>query len=267
MSTKKLAIVGCGKLGTILAHACRDGLLPDYTLVAVMGRTSARAQALAQECHCAACDTLPALLALQPDYVAEAASAETVRTIGEAVLAAGADLILLSIGALADEAFYTRLRDTAQAHGSHVRLASGAVGGFDVLRTITLMSRLPGATPLTAGIHGQKGPASLQNTPLFQPSLLQAEAAIDVFTGNAQEAIQVLPTKVNVAVATALATAGPGNTQVTITSVPGMTGDDHCITAETDGLRATIDIYSRNSEIAAWSVVSLLQNLASPIVF
>ena len=51
-----------------------------------------------------------------------------------------------------------------------------------------------------------------------------------------------------------------------ITSVEGFSGDDHCITMETDGLKVTSDIYSRTAEIAGWSIVSLLQNLASPVV-
>ena len=51
-----------------------------------------------------------------------------------------------------------------------------------------------------------------------------------------------------------------------ITSVEGFAGDDHCITMETDGLKVTSDVYSRTAEIAGWSIVSLLQNLASPVV-
>ncbi len=51
-----------------------------------------------------------------------------------------------------------------------------------------------------------------------------------------------------------------------IVSVPGFTGDDHCITAKIDGVKAVVDIYSRTSAIAGWSVVALLRNQASPIM-
>ncbi len=50
-------------------------------------------------------------------------------------------------------------------------------------------------------------------------------------------------------------------------SVPNWVGDDHKITAEIDGVKAVVDIYSRSSSIAGWSVVALLRNLASPICF
>ena len=69
------------------------------------------------------------------------------------------------------------------------------------------------------------------------------------------------------AVATSLATAGPDNTRVTIRSVPDFKGDDHRIEVKGEEVRATVDIYSRTSAIAGWSVVALLRNQVSPIVF
>ena len=59
-----------------------------------------------------------------------------------------------------------------------------------------------------------------------------------VFTGNAKQAIATFPRRVNVAVATSLATTGPEITGVTMHSVPGWVGDDHCITAEIEGVKA-----------------------------
>ena len=81
----------------------------------------------------------------------------------------------------------------------------------------------------TAGIETRKGPASLRNTPLFEEHLMTDTEETHVFSGNAREAIGLLPTKVNVAVASSLATVGPENTSVNITSVPGFVGDDHKI--------------------------------------
>lgn len=57
---------------------------------------------------------------------------------------------------------------------------------------------------------------------------LQGRAATGkriVFSGNATEAINVFPTKVNVSVAASLASVGPDNMQVSIQSTPGFTGD------------------------------------------
>lgn len=258
---KKLAILGNGFLAGIVVDAVKKGMLPDYELVGILGRSGEKTRKLAEKGSCAACFAIEELLAKKPDYVAEAASVAAVRDYAQQILANGANLLVLSIGAFADADFYRSVAETASENGTKVHIASGAVGGFDVLRTVALM----GETRVTFETH--KGPASLQNTPLFREALLTDQEETRVFEGSAKEAIALLPTKVNVAVAASLASVGPEKEQVGITSVPGFVGDDHRITAETDGVKAVVDIYSSTSAIAGFSLVSLLQNLASPIVF
>lgn len=263
---KRFTIVGCGYLGSIIAKAYLDGWLEDYELVGVTSRTMDSAQKLAQETGCVACANIERLLELHPDYVVEAARGEVVRQMAIPVLSSGANLIVLSIGAFADADFLEKVQCTAQQYGTKVHLASGAIGGFDVLRTISLMAQAT-QSQQQAKISTHKGPASLQGTPIFQEQLMHDTQETQVFTGCAKDAIALFPTKVNVAVATALATTGPEFTGVDITSVPGFVGDDHCITAEMDGVKAVVDIYSSTSAIAGWSVVALMRNLTAPIVF
>ena len=88
------------------------------------------------------------------------------------------------------------------------------------------------------------------------------------FSGSAYDAIQNLPTGINVGVATALATMGVHDTSILIQSKPDFIGDSQCIDIECgDEIKAHLDVYSRTSDIAGYSVVALLQNLVSPIVF
>lgn len=261
MGKLRLGLLGTGFLSGIVADAWKNGLLEDYELVGVMGRNRTTAAALAEKMGCASCGSVEELLALKPDYIAEAASVGLVKDSAVRILSSGCSLIVVSIGAFADAAFYEKVKHTASENGTKVYIASGAVGGFDVLRTVSLMG------PVTAGITTRKGPKSLEGTPLFEDTLMLEEEERQVFAGNAKEAIALLPTRVNVAVASSLATAGPENTRVNIFSVPGMVGDDHCIVAETEGIRAVVDIYSSTSAIAGWSVVAVLQNIVSPIVF
>ena len=147
-----------------------------------------------------------------------------------------------------------------------VHLTSGAIGGFDVLQTVTLMAQAQGL-PETAGIETHTGAKGFRNTPVWAEHLLTDTEKTTVFTGNAKQAIATFPRRVNVAVATSLATTGPEITGVTMHSVPGWVGDDHCITAEIEGVKAVVDICSSTSAIAGWSAVSLLRNLASPVCF
>ena len=259
---KRLALVGGGKLNTIVAKACADGLLEEYELVGVLSRTPESAEKVAAIGGCPACRTLEELLALKPDYVAEAASVQTVKDIAVKVLSSGADLIPLSCGAFADSAFLQQVKDCAAANGTKVHIPSGAIGGFDVMQTLSIMAQA-GDMEKRAEFRTEKASHRMQGTPLYRQELM--DEAGEAFSGTASEAIALLPGQVNVAVAAAMATLGPDNTQVRIRCIPDYVGDDHRITVELDGYRAVLGIYSAKSDIAGWSVVALLRNLASPI--
>ena len=257
---KTLAIVGCGKLGKIVAKAVVDGLLPDYQLVAAYSRTFDSALALAAIVSgCKACASQEELLAMRPDYIVEAASPAAMKALAIPALGAGSSIVCLSIGAFADDDFYAEVSDVARKAGTRVYMASGATGGFDVLRTVSLMG---GAR---AHFFNEKNPNALRGTAVFDEALLSEQR--QVFEGTACQAIELFPTKVNVTVAASRASVGPASMQVRMLSTPGFVGDTQKVEIENDQVHAVIDVYSKTSEIAAWSAISVLQNIVSPIVF
>ena len=130
---KKIAIIGCGFLGNIIADAMKKGLLADYTLAGAMSHQKASAEKLCEGLGGEAVESLDELLALNPDMVIETASVAMVREACIPALEHGADFIPLSIGAFADAAFYQKAQEAARAHGVHIYIPHGAVGGFDVL--------------------------------------------------------------------------------------------------------------------------------------
>ena len=262
----KFGIVGCGFLGNIVADAWKNGLLEDYELIGVTSRSRSSSEATAAKVGCKVCDSVDELLALEPEYIVETASVEAVRAMAVPVLRRGVNLVVISIGAFADLAFYEEVKQAAKEGGTKVHLASGAIGGFDVLQTVTLMAEAQKLSE-KAGIETYTGAKGFRNTPVWADHLLTDTEKTTVFTGNAKEAIATFPRRVNVAVATSLATTGPEITGVTMHSVPGWVGDDHCITAEIEGVKAVVDICSSTSAIAGWSVVALLRNLSSPVCF
>lgn len=261
MKKIKLALLGCGYLNEIVANALKDNYLPEYELIGALGRNFERANAFAKRHNCKACTNIDELLDLKPDFIAEAASPQAVREYTETILKGGSNLVILSIGAFADEALYERVKKTAAEHNQKVYIASGAVGGFDVLRTAALMS------PIKATMTSKKWPASLYYTPLYRDGLLNITEPEQVFSGTTKEAIEMLPFHFNVAVATALASNGPNNTTLNIDAVPGFRGDEYKIEILGEEVRTDLNIYSRTCNIAAWSVVAVLQNIVSPIVF
>ena len=241
---KKLVIVGCGRLAEIVADAVVKGLLPDYNLVGVYSRTASKAAHIVHKMQqhgkpCIACATLEELLALKPDYLVESASPAAMRELALPALRNGTSVITLSIGALADETFYREVAETAKVNGTRIYIASGATGGFDVLRTASLMGNT------TARFFNEKGPNGLKGTPVYDDSLQTEQRT--VFSGS--DAV------------------GPENMQVSIQSTPGFVGDTQRVEIKNDQVHAVVDIYSATSDIAGWSVVSTLINIASPIVF
>ena len=194
----KFGIVGCGFLGNIVADAWKNGLLPDYELVGVTSRTRASAEKLAAEVGCPVCDDVDTLLTLQPEYIVETASVEAVRAMAVPVLKKGVNLVIISIGAFADLAFYEQVKAAAAEGDAKVHLASGAIGGFDVLQTVTLMAQAQQLAE-TAGIETHTGARGFRNTPVWEEHLLTDTEKTTVFTGNAKQAIATFPRRVNVA--------------------------------------------------------------------
>lgn len=260
---EKLVIVGCGKLAGIVADAILNGLLPDYDLVGVYSRTRVKAE-LADKMNrhglsCAVCDSVESLLALKPGYLVEAASPAAMKELALPVLQNGTSIVTLSIGALADTAFCQKVKDTAKANNARVYIASGATGGFDVLRTASLMGNA------SAKFFNEKGPDALKGTAVYDEALQTEQRT--VFSGTATEAIGLFPTKVNVTVAASLASVGPDSMKVTMQSTPGFKGDTQRVEIRNEQVHAVVDVYSATSEIAGWSVVNTLINITSPIVF
>lgn len=261
---KRIGIVGCGYLANVVADALIRGLLPDYELVGAYSRTVAKTERLSAKMkqhgmECRVCTNLNDLLALKLDYLVETASPAGMREVALPALKSGASLVTLSIGALADSQFHQEVMQTAKENDTRVYIASGATGGFDVLRTATLMGNA------SANFFNEKGNDRLRNSVVYDPVLEKEERV--VFSGTAQEAIQVFPTGLNVAVAASLASVGPEKMQVKMQSTPGFIGDTQRVEIKNDQVHATIDVYSATPEIAGWSIVSTLRNIASPIVF
>lgn len=261
---KTFAIAGCGHLGKIVKEAYSKGLLEGYKLVAAYSLVFDDAKTLVENTDAVALSSIEEVIDIKPDFIIETAAIALLKNFAVDALSKGINIIPLSIGAFSDDEFKKNAFAAASRSGARIYIPSGAVGGFDVIQTIALIAETEGHE-IKAGIHTHKGPNSLKNTPLYSKELDENQKS--VFKGSTKEAIALLPTKVNVAVASSLASIGPEKATAEITSVPGFIGDDHCITVETEGLKAVVDIYSATSDIAAWSVVALMRNLSSPMMF
>lgn len=264
----KIAMIGSGSLGSTIAKVVSQVLKENYEISGVLSGKMENAIKLAKETGSKAYKTLHELIQDKPDYVIEAASPDVLKNIGLQILANQIILIPLSVGALADKEFYKQVKETAVANNCRVYIPSGAVGGFDVLRASMLMENAE------VSITTQKSPESLNGAPILKGRKLSGEKEEEIFNGFAVDAIKNFPQNVNVAVATALATTGVENTRVSVKSIPGAESNRHEIRLTGESVKVTIMIETtpskanpKSSTLAAYSVISLLKNLVSPIVF
>lgn len=261
MDRKRFAIIGNGYLCGIITDAYNRGYLPDYELAAVLGRSREKTAAAARKAGCTAVYSMAELLAAKPDIIVEAASVAAVREYIIEVLERGISFVTLSIGAFADDEFYRQAKHTAAASGAKIYIASGAIGGFDVMRTISLMSN-PKAEFIMS-----KTPSEIKETALYDESMAELKQRTLAFEGSAKEVIELMPTKINVGVAAALATVGAENMNVKFYCDPDVKEDDIRIKVSSDEAYADINIVSKPTPITAWSIVALLNNIVSPVVF
>lgn len=268
MKKYKLAIVGSGSLGSIIGKVVSKDLWEQYEILGVFSGRIENALKLSKELGCGAYETLDELIDDGPDYIIEAASPDVLKNIGVKILKNGISLIPLSVGAFADRKFYKDMEETALANNSRVHVPSGAVGGFDVLHGSMLME------DVEVSITTEKSPESLNGAPFLRGRKLSQNSIEEVFKGSAVEAIKFFPKNVNVAVATGLATTGVDNTKVIIKSIPGAKSNKHEIKLIGKNIKVNIIIEAKPSEdnpksskLAAYSVIALLENLVSPIVF
>jgi aspartate dehydrogenase len=135
----RVVLLGGGTIARLaLEHARREGI-PGVEIVAVAGRPgSARAAALAREFGIPYVAGREAALALRPQAVVEAASHDAVREHLVALLEAGVSVVVLSAGALADDALRRRAEQAAERTGALLYVPSGGIGGLDALKTACL---------------------------------------------------------------------------------------------------------------------------------
>lgn len=263
---KSIVIIGYGALGKILSSAIVSHLDRDYVLVGIYDIAVKESIVEVEGQAIPAFHSFDEVLVSEADIVVEIAGVQAVRECVKPLLEAGKDVVVTSVGALADARLRETIAEIARAQGRKVHITSGAVGGFDILSTVALMG---GAE---VSIQSTKKPKSLNGAPYLKGRDLPEDERVVAFSGSAAEAIAGFPKNTNVAVATGLAGGGVDQVKVEVVSDPAAQGNTHRITIENDRARAEIEVTAKtdprnpkSSVTAAWSVAALLANLANPL--
>lgn len=247
----KIGLLGCGNIGHIIAEHATG-----FSITAVYDKVPDRAQEIARISGAQAFEDFESFISADTDIIVEAASVVAVWMHAQDVLTHHKNLIVMSVGALADREFRDQIRNTAISHGTKVFIPSGAIFGLDNLK----VGRISKITRLL--LRTTKSPASL-NMDVKERRL--------IFSGKANECIKAFPKNVNVSVAMSLA-AGQ-DTDVELWVDPAVDRNVHELFIQGDFGEAHIEVKNvpspdnqATSYLAALSILSLLEKMDDPIV-
>lgn len=222
----KVALLGCGAIGEVAARALAAGAVPGADLLGVVHRDPVDPPGL---------PVLDAEAATAgADLVVECAGHAALAATGPAVIAAGVDLLVVSIGALTDDDLLVRLL----AGPGRVHLCGGAVGGLDLLRAAALMDGGPTRVTVTT----TKAASALL------PGEPTPDGPVELMRGSARAVAARFPMSTNVVAAVALAAGRWDVVEAAVVADPGATRTRHVVEASGPSGDYRIEIANRPSE-------------------
>ncbi len=264
----KVGLVGCGFIGSTLAHAIDEGMVK-AELLGLYDRTPERAERLAASLSCHPRVMGIEAMAQSCELVVECASQQAVREIGASVLSHGSSLMVMSVGALLDAELKGRLEGLAHAHSQKVYVPSGAVGGLDGLNA-ACVGQIHRVVLTTT-----KPPRALEGAPYLSKSgidIEKIEKPTVVFEGTALDAVRGFPANINVAAAISLAGVGTDDTKVIIVADPATQRNTHVLVVEGafGKLECTVENVPspdnpKTSMLAALSAIATLKKITQPL--
>lgn len=246
-----VGIIGCGSIGSVIAARGKS-----FRVVCAYDTDKTKLESYVDKFKCKGYTDFSEFLSHPADVIVEAASPKAVEMFGCDVLKSGKDIIVLSVGALANAEFREKFTECARETGHKIYVSSGAILGLDGIS----VAQFYGADVLK--IRTTKPPKSL--------GLLNDERRC-VFSGKASDCIKLYPKNVNVSVSLSL--SGGTDADVELWADPSTDKNTHEIFFSGEYGEAYIKIENvplpenpATSYRAALSVLSILESFNNPVV-
>jgi len=264
---KRIALLGCGAIGTQIALAIDSGEIPAILTHVYDNSKEASASLVKKLKHKPLIVENSHLLSSNPlDIVVEAASQDAVKDVGLSILQNKRDLMIMSVGALLDESIYDILSDACKDFKKTIYLPSGAIAGLDGIKSVK--DELDSLSITTT-----KHPRSLKGAKFFESSKIDLDSLnskTTIFQGSAKEAVSLFPANINVAALLSLCGIGSEKMIVKIVADPSTDKNTHHIEASGKFGKMTFTIENfpdpdnpKTSRLAILSAIETLRNICS----
>jgi aspartate dehydrogenase len=259
----KVLIIGCGAIGVTVAKAISK--MEKIEKIYMFDKdTTCSAKLSVSVPKVEGCPDIAEKLD-EVELVIEAASQQAVKQYAPAALSRGKSILLMSIGALVDDAFREQLEKLAKEKKCRIYLPSGAVAGIDAL------SAASNAEIEEVILISYKPVAAFRNVPYIAKKGIDLDSLKTptiVFDGNAREAVQYFPQNINVAATVSLAGIGFERTKVKLIADPTATRNTHKLIVkgafgelESEIRNLPFPKNPRTSYVAALSAVAAVKNI------
>jgi aspartate dehydrogenase len=266
----RVGIIGGGTIARLVLEHVQAGDRGEARVVALFGRSeSARSLCLAKDFGIPLVTRLAELIEQRPDVVVEAASQEAVRDHAESLLQHGIAVIVLSAGALCDDAMRARLERAAQVGGALLYVPSGGIAGLDALKAACMA----GVDEVTIAVT--KPPAAWKDIPYVSEMKIDLDrltAPCTLYEGPARQGVPLFPANVNIAAVLSMAGIGFDRTRLKVVADPALTHNTHFI--EIRGKAGNVSIKIENvpapdnpktAWLACYSALAALKLVKSPV--
>jgi aspartate dehydrogenase len=274
MPKKNVGLIGCGTIGTHLAMAIESRTIANATLTGVFDIIDSNAKILKSKLMRSdpkVYGDFDSLIESEADIIVEAASQEAVRKFGKQIIEANKDLLVMSVGALANTIFLTELLDLGHIRKgrSRIYVPTGAIAGIDAIRSVRHL--LDSITLTTT-----KSPKALAGAPFFATSEVNLDTITkitEIYEGSAAEAVKLFPANVNVAAVLSLAGLGADKTKVRVIVDPHATTNQHEIvaTGRFGDMKITVNNVTtpgnpKTSFLAVLSAIECLRSVCDDVI-
>ncbi|MCM3741338.1 aspartate dehydrogenase [Oceanobacillus luteolus] len=253
-----VGLIGAGAIANFLLKEINLSQKDTISVKSVYVRNKEKYEALESEFGVKLYTDLHAFLDSEIDIVVEAANVEAVKTLIPECIKKK-DVVLISVGALVDNALLLEVEQLAEKHNHFIHLPSGAIGGLDLLQNAHALG-----TVTSVSITTRKPAHSLIDEPLTEEKI--------IFEGKAADAIIQFPKNINVSIVLSLASLGIHHTTVRMIADPHIEKNIHQVEMKGEFGDATFTIKNnplpsnpKTSYLAAMSILGTLKRLESKI--